>query len=124
MHIFLSQFRKLTYGYQNDSVNAVDTMKSIWELLGKRETRLLPGEGEPIVSFLKTTYDFLVKSQNFQDFHNSTLNFFRIIDILLQNSTSVLNEKVSMAILLTPLAIFYNEYSTKTERNLYENESQ
>lgn len=90
------QFRKLTYGYQNDTVNATDTLKAVWLFLVHGwNDRMLSGEGETVVHFLKTTYDFLMKTRNIEDFHNSTPYFFGIVDILLQDSTSILNHKVS-----------------------------
>ncbi|XP_065201257.1 uncharacterized protein LOC135832148 isoform X2 [Planococcus citri] len=85
------QFRKLTYGYQTDTVNATDTLKAVWQLFLVQ--KLLPGEGETVVDLLRTTHDFLLKTQNIQDFQNSTPYFFGIIDILLQDSTSILNHK-------------------------------
>lgn len=87
----------LTHGYQNDAVNAADTLKALWSSLVQRHhKKLLPGEGEFFVNILKTSYDFLSKTRNLQDFKNSTPYFYGIIDIILQDSTSILNHKVSI----------------------------
>ena len=84
-------------------MTAVDTLSAIWSsLIRNTDSTMLPGEGEPIVYFLSTVYEFLFKNKRWLDFRDSSEHFYDIIDLLLQHPTSIVNKKVN------EFTIYYN----------------
>ena len=78
-------------------MTATKTLSAILASLiaDSRDPKFLPGEGESIVRFLSVIYKFLMKNRMWLDFHSSSKYFFKIIDIMLQYPTSIINKKVS-----------------------------
>lgn len=97
--LFWLQFHKITLGYENVSVTAADTLNMMWlSLRTTRNHKLHPGEGEYIVNFLHLVYEILTRKEKRSDFQDSMQYFFKIIDLLLQDSTSILNQQVQCKI--------------------------
>lgn len=89
---YLSKFQSLTLGYQNTT--GAGTVRAYWSLLRSRKTALYPGEGDRIVAMLSEIERYLNATRELYDLVNSAENLMRIINLVIENENSILNEQV------------------------------
>lgn len=87
----------MTLGYQNDTVTITNTLNAVHQwLTTQQRAKLLHGEGESIVKFLQIVCNFSIKTKKWLDFRSASIYFYKIVDVILQNPTSILNREVCL----------------------------
>ncbi|XP_046478067.1 uncharacterized protein [Neodiprion pinetum] len=86
-----NNFQSLTLGYQNTT--GAETVKAYWSLLRSRKTPLYPGEGDRIVALLWEIEQYLNATKELTDLTHSAEPFMRIVNFVVENEHSVLNEQ-------------------------------
>lgn len=89
--IHYNKFKSLTLGYQNTSGS--ETIFLFWEILRTRNLPLYPGEGDRILSIL-TEIERYQHRIDPSDLHGSTETLIRIINRILNDENSILNQQV------------------------------
>lgn len=91
LFIFLFQFTRLTLGYA--VTNGTDTLNKLFNEVSKRNS-FLPGESERFLDILSEVQHYLNHSSFLNDFASSARIFYNIINVLLSQEYSIINEKV------------------------------
>ncbi|XP_050429321.1 uncharacterized protein LOC126838713 isoform X2 [Adelges cooleyi] len=111
-------FQIRTLGFERN-VTATETLNLLYADISKTE-EWHPGEGEPIVDFLRSVTKFLMKSAQLSDLDRATHSFNGILDVLLRNKSiakvSKIAQMVEMVEEWTMLEAFYIVTSNGTKR--------
>ncbi|XP_012268584.2 uncharacterized protein LOC105693321 [Athalia rosae] len=86
-----NNFQSLTLGYQNTT--GAETLEAYWDILRSRKTPLYPGEGDRIVTLLSEIEQYLNATKELKNFHHSVGAFMRIVNFVVENEHSILNEQ-------------------------------
>nr|CAD7568769.1 unnamed protein product [Timema californicum] len=98
------QFESLALGYENTTV-ALSLAECLQYL--QQHPLMYPGEGEPVIILLRRVHDFLNRTSLHQEFLDSAVTWFQILNILLETENSTMSEKsvVEMQDLVRSLAV-------------------
>nr|CAD7201608.1 unnamed protein product [Timema douglasi] len=90
----LDTFESLTLGYENTTV-ALSLAECLQYL--QQHPLMYPGEGEPVIILLRRVHDFLNLTSLHQEFLDSAVTWFQILNLLLETENSTMSEKVLAA---------------------------
>ncbi|XP_015605218.1 uncharacterized protein LOC107272516 [Cephus cinctus] len=86
-----NNFQSLTMGYQNTTSSTI--VIALWNILNSRSLTLYPGEGDRIINILAEIEHYQYTISDLADLHNSAEAFIQIIDRILHDEYSILNQQ-------------------------------
>lgn len=86
------QFRGLTFGFQNTT--GVETLVKCLDFLHERNG-LYPGEGHSVLQLLNDVFRYINRTLAFDELHEATETFYKIVDLLLKYRHSMTRQEVS-----------------------------